>query len=223
MKQPSILTLTVLLLAPLAALHAGDTPAKPGFSAYRSFDEMVRASDPVLPPTRAVTRGPKFHWFGYYDKYQLDPGNRYLLSMEVDFEHRLPKADEQGKTLEGSQRPSDLYSWHARRVAGHRHLSARCEAGTDRLSGSPAQRPVCVAGAVPVNSQRRVALRYAPPRQPGRQTGDHRFTARRQRQATVRHRHQPDPWGDADNEAGSLGKTRTEDRSCARRAAGVNL
>ncbi len=43
---------------------------------------------------RAITRGPKFHWFGYYDKLQFDPANRYVLGMEVDFEHRSPKADD---------------------------------------------------------------------------------------------------------------------------------
>jgi len=26
-----------------------------------------------LPPVRAITRGPKFHWFGYYDKLQIRP------------------------------------------------------------------------------------------------------------------------------------------------------
>ena len=43
-----------------------------------------------LPPVRAITRGPKFHWFGYYDKLQFDPTGRYVLGMEVGFEHRSP-------------------------------------------------------------------------------------------------------------------------------------
>ena len=47
-----------------------------------------------LPPVRAITRGPKFHWFGYYDKLELDPTGRYVLGMEVDFEHRAPDADD---------------------------------------------------------------------------------------------------------------------------------
>ncbi|MEJ7594346.1 MAG: hypothetical protein WKF77_22650 [Planctomycetaceae bacterium] len=37
-----------------------------------------------------VSRTPGFHWFGYYDKFQLDPSDRFLLGMEVAFEHRLP-------------------------------------------------------------------------------------------------------------------------------------
>ena len=47
-----------------------------------------------LPPVRSITRGPKFHWFGYYDKLQFDPAGRRVLGMEVDFEHRSPKADD---------------------------------------------------------------------------------------------------------------------------------
>jgi hypothetical protein len=48
------------------------------------------AREPALPPVRVVTRGPKHHWFGYYDKLEFDPTGRYLLGMEVDFEHRAP-------------------------------------------------------------------------------------------------------------------------------------
>ena len=47
-----------------------------------------------LPPVRAITHGPKFHWFGYYDKLQFDPTGRYVLAMEVDFEHRSPRRDD---------------------------------------------------------------------------------------------------------------------------------
>ncbi|MGC1275770.1 MAG: hypothetical protein WBC44_18850 [Planctomycetaceae bacterium] len=41
-------------------------------------------------PVKVVTRGPRHHWFGYYDKWQFDPTDRYLLSNEVPFEHRSP-------------------------------------------------------------------------------------------------------------------------------------
>jgi len=47
-----------------------------------------------LPAVRAITTGPGFHWFGYYDKLQFDPTCRYVLGMEVGFEHRSPKADD---------------------------------------------------------------------------------------------------------------------------------
>jgi len=43
---------------------------------------------------RQITRGPKHHWFGYYDKWQFDPSGRFALGMEVDFEHRSPRPDD---------------------------------------------------------------------------------------------------------------------------------
>jgi hypothetical protein len=47
-----------------------------------------------LPPVRAITHGPKFHWFGYYDKLQFDPSCRYVLGMEVGFEGRSPTPED---------------------------------------------------------------------------------------------------------------------------------
>lgn len=47
-----------------------------------------------LPPVRAITRGPLFHWFGYYDKLQFDPSSRYALGARVGFEHRSPRPDD---------------------------------------------------------------------------------------------------------------------------------
>ncbi len=41
-------------------------------------------------PIRAVTHGPKYHWFGYYDKMQFNQNNTKLLGMQVDFEMRSP-------------------------------------------------------------------------------------------------------------------------------------
>ena len=41
---------------------------------------------------RAITCGPEFHWFAYYDKFQFDPAGRYVLGMAVDFENRKPTA-----------------------------------------------------------------------------------------------------------------------------------
>jgi len=45
-------------------------------------------------PIRAVTKGPKHHFFGYYDKCPWDATGRYLLAMEVDFQDRLPGPDD---------------------------------------------------------------------------------------------------------------------------------
>jgi hypothetical protein len=47
-----------------------------------------------LPPVRRLTNGPKFHWFGYYDKWQFDPTWRYVLGCEVDFQHRSPTPED---------------------------------------------------------------------------------------------------------------------------------
>lgn len=46
------------------------------------------------PQVRPITCPPKYHWFGYYDKLQFDPDDRFVLGMEVDFEHRTPTADD---------------------------------------------------------------------------------------------------------------------------------
>ena len=52
------------------------------------MDEMHR-------PARAVTRGPKGHWFGYYDKFPWDATGRYLVCLEVDFQGtRSPRPDD---------------------------------------------------------------------------------------------------------------------------------
>ncbi len=45
-------------------------------------------------PVRALTKGPKFHWFGYYDKKQFNKSNTKVLGMEVDFEMRSPTRDD---------------------------------------------------------------------------------------------------------------------------------
>jgi hypothetical protein len=47
-----------------------------------------------LPPVRALTHGPRHHWFGYYDKLEFDPAGRHVLGMAVDFENRSPTPDD---------------------------------------------------------------------------------------------------------------------------------
>lgn len=60
--------------------------------------ELVKATSPVIVqqyvPTRFITKGPKHHWFGYYDKLEFDPSGRYVLSNEVDFEGRSPNEND---------------------------------------------------------------------------------------------------------------------------------
>jgi hypothetical protein len=62
-------------------------------TALRALAALPAATGGV-PPVRAITRGPKFHWFGYYDKLQFDPTGRYVLAMESDFENRSPRPDD---------------------------------------------------------------------------------------------------------------------------------
>jgi len=50
--------------------------------------------DEKLPPVRAITRGPGFHWRGYYDKLLFDPTNRYVLANETTFEGRSPTPED---------------------------------------------------------------------------------------------------------------------------------
>lgn len=45
-------------------------------------------------PVRAVTRGPRHHFFGYYDKSPWDASGRYMLALETAFGDREPTADD---------------------------------------------------------------------------------------------------------------------------------
>ena len=47
-----------------------------------------------LPPIRAITRGPKYHWRGYYDKDLFDANDRFVLANEIDFEGRTPESSD---------------------------------------------------------------------------------------------------------------------------------
>ncbi len=76
----------------------------PSAADMAAVSKELRLSDPPesqyddthpLPPCRAITKGPKFHWFGYYDKLQFDPTCRYVLGMEVGFNGRSPRADDE--------------------------------------------------------------------------------------------------------------------------------
>ena len=46
------------------------------------------------PVVRRVSQPPGVHWFGYYDKFQFDPTDRYLLGMRADFDDRPPTEDD---------------------------------------------------------------------------------------------------------------------------------
>lgn len=75
------------------------TRVLPAAAAAAVWPLPLRGADSAaeLPPVRQITRGHKPHWFAYYDKLQFDPSGRYVLGMEVDFEHRSPRADDRIK------------------------------------------------------------------------------------------------------------------------------
>lgn len=56
---------------------------------------LLAASAGSEVSVRPLTRGPKFHWFGYYDKLQFDPSGRYILGNEAGFEGRSPRAGDE--------------------------------------------------------------------------------------------------------------------------------
>lgn len=58
-------------------------------------ESQVRRLQKARFAVRKITSGPRFHWFAYYDKWQFDPSERFVLGMEVDFDLRSPQpADE---------------------------------------------------------------------------------------------------------------------------------
>jgi len=71
-------------------LQAGISAVAFGAVAVRADDKATAA----FPPVRQITRGPHAHWFGYYDKLQFSPDNRFVLTNRVGFEHRSPTADD---------------------------------------------------------------------------------------------------------------------------------
>jgi len=37
---------------------------------------LIMAAEETMPAMLALTHGPDFHWFGYYDKLEFDPTSR---------------------------------------------------------------------------------------------------------------------------------------------------
>lgn len=83
---------TPMRLSRRAFLRAA--PAAVAMAAWPRWARAAEEPSEKLPPQRVITRGPKHHWFAYYDKLQFDPTGRYVLGMEVDFEHRSPRPDD---------------------------------------------------------------------------------------------------------------------------------
>jgi hypothetical protein len=67
-------------------------PALGIFGAALTANAQRSLADEKLPPIRQITKGPPFHWFGYYDKFQFSADDRFVLGNQVEFEGRSPKA-----------------------------------------------------------------------------------------------------------------------------------
>ncbi|HEX28910.1 TPA: hypothetical protein ENG04_02375, partial [Candidatus Poribacteria bacterium] len=61
------------------------------------------------PQPILVTRSPKHHFFGYYDKSPWDATGRYMLALEVDFMDRPPTP--QDKAVVGLIDLEEDYRW----------------------------------------------------------------------------------------------------------------
>ncbi|MEM8913260.1 MAG: hypothetical protein AAGC97_15950 [Planctomycetota bacterium] len=69
-------------------------PLGPRASLVHSQDTGIAGSLETHVPMSTITSGPRFHWFGYYDKRQFDPTGRLVLTNEVEFEGRSPRPDD---------------------------------------------------------------------------------------------------------------------------------
>ena len=71
-----------------------------GCGSRTTQDEQVEGTnipaigEKAYPEVIKLTGGPKQHWFGYYDKIQMDPTGRYVLGCEVDTIFRSPTSDD---------------------------------------------------------------------------------------------------------------------------------
>ncbi len=58
------------------------------------FSGCVSSARPATATVRAITRGPKFHWRGYYDKFLFSADDRFVLANETSFEGRSPTKED---------------------------------------------------------------------------------------------------------------------------------
>jgi len=67
-------------------------------------------SEPAAPPeARAVTHGPNYHFFGYYDKFPWDPTGELMLGLETRFQDRPPKPEDEA--VVGLIHTGEDYRW----------------------------------------------------------------------------------------------------------------
>lgn len=79
-------TITAIWIAGIAiSIQGCSTKPNTAETASAGTDSVYFDQQPIK-----LTAGPKQHWFGYYDKQQMDPTGRYVLGMEVDTIYRSP-------------------------------------------------------------------------------------------------------------------------------------
>lgn len=83
------------LAASAASLAGGGARAQPPKPDNSVLALVKQRSTELKLPAKAVTKGPKHHFFGYYDKTPWDSTGRYLLANEIDFCARQPNAGEE--------------------------------------------------------------------------------------------------------------------------------
>lgn len=85
---------TALRSAALAATFSTSAAFSTGRRSEGIAGSVGDAVQRLEAPFRTITAVPNHHWFGYYDKLEFDPTNRYVLSNEVSFEGRTPRAND---------------------------------------------------------------------------------------------------------------------------------
>lgn len=71
-----------------------ETPKDQEWIYYPDFEKRLYDPKAPLPECKAITAGPGFHWFSYYDKFQTDPTDRFVLGMKAQFDDRSPRPDD---------------------------------------------------------------------------------------------------------------------------------
>lgn len=80
--------LQITLLAGIGCLSGCESSRPREASQTAPADSLV--VEMANLPVQRLTSGDKQHWFGYYDKFQIDPSGRFALAMEVDTFRRSP-------------------------------------------------------------------------------------------------------------------------------------
>ncbi len=78
------------------------------FWSHGVSDSIKEVAHEVGVPGRFITDGPSMHWFGYYDKLQMDPSGRYVLSNQTNFENRSPESSDRIRGAGSSLKRQDV-------------------------------------------------------------------------------------------------------------------